>query len=76
MCTRGGTGRRARFRSVWINLRGSSNLLACTIEHGIGIGTVFFIILDAAKKGEENHDLKTEDKKIITAGRLSKKDCK
>ena len=28
------------------------------------------------KKGEENHDLKTEDKKIITAGRLSKKDCK
>ena len=23
----------------------------------------FFIILDAAKKGEENHDLKTEDKK-------------
>ena len=25
----------------------------------------FFIIPDAAKKGEENHDLKTEDKKVI-----------
>ena len=32
ICTRGGTGRRARFRSVWINLRGSSNLLACTMK--------------------------------------------
>ncbi len=44
ICTRGGTGRRARFRSVWINLRGSSNLLACTMGHGTGIGIVFFYI--------------------------------